>query len=365
MGMDLDAMIPKADEPGRQSTKQIKRGDEAEKMKTLKALKKASKDRSGKKDVTGEPMPQITSEMLQTSAGLSSEEAQELLWVADCYDKGPGETVDFKMIAAAVFTSNAQQEALPPLPVMPERRDIRVDMFPEADSKLVVDIRNLKDTNALVEQMRLAGLHNFNMMKYDSSLDGAPEVVSEASDASAVETSEKAEKPKTFKQKARALLEDPSSSDGAQLLSVIIGVLIVFNVTVMVIEPIVRDEDATDTEDQVWFGIELAFTIIFFIEYLARLWAANAYGATRLSFIKCPLNMCDLCALLPLFLDLAISAMSGEDENNSTFRLLRVTRLTRLARVVRMGRLAKASASFAPIAVIFVVIWGIYLKSGM
>jgi len=37
----------------------------------------------------------------------------------------------------------------------------------------------------------------------------------------------------------------------------------------------------------------------------------------------------------------------------------------RLARVVRLGRLARRWAVFAPIAVVFLVIWGIFLKNGL
>ena len=82
--------------------------------------------------------------------------------------------------------------------------------------------------------------------------------------------------------------------------------------------------------------------------------------APRAIEVKAPLNIADVAAVLPWYIEVVTRGDPGSDQ-----RLLRVARLMRLARVVRLGRLAKKWAVLAPIAVVFVVIWGIFLKNGL
>jgi len=107
-------------------------------------------------------------------------------------------------------------------------------------------------------------------------------------------------------------------------------------------------------------GFECFFTVLFSVEFLLRLSVASSTGdRTTCEFLRMPMNICDVCAVMPFYIELAVKTDSKE------FRLLRVVRLMRLSRVMRMARLAKKSQMFASIAVILTVIWGIYMKTGL
>lgn len=167
----------------------------------------------------------------------------------------------------------------------------------------------------------------------------------------------------SIRQRLHLLLEDPSSSSLANYVSLAMGMMIMISILTMIIRPSIehgREDDVTKQEKDVWFVFELVLTIVFTIEYLVRLSVANAMSTqTTLQFIKTPANICDFSAIVPFYVEVGF----GEDAEE--FRLLRVVRLLRLTRIVRIGRLAKRSELFAPIGTVLLVIWGIYMKTGL
>eukprot|EP00930_Biecheleria_cincta_P027586 TRINITY_DN19351_c0_g1_i1.p1 TRINITY_DN19351_c0_g1~~TRINITY_DN19351_c0_g1_i1.p1 ORF type:complete len:1295 (-),score=236.00 TRINITY_DN19351_c0_g1_i1:83-3967(-) len=150
-------------------------------------------------------------------------------------------------------------------------------------------------------------------------------------------------------------LEEPGSSTAATIFWLGMGILILLSVLTMVLESLLESRDTQNAK--VWFYLDASFTGLFTLEYLLRFSVANAFGASRLQFIAAPANVCDLLAILPLYIDLALNSAAEE------FRLLRLVRLLRLARISRIARLAKKVPIFGPIAMVLVVIWFIFMKT--
>lgn len=156
----------------------------------------------------------------------------------------------------------------------------------------------------------------------------------------------------------------------ARAFTLVMGILICVSVLTLVLEPLLHPTPQSDAEAFVWFVVEAVFTILFTVEICARFivvalkegLAGNKQGKTgALAWIKRPLNIVDIIAVLPWYIDVITAGAL----DNPEFRLLRIIRLMRLARLVRLGRLAKSSALVSPIAMILVVIWGIYMKAGL
>lgn len=179
--------------------------------------------------------------------------------------------------------------------------------------------------------------------------------------------------PKTCRARTYLFLEDPQSSKAAGCWSVGMSVCICISVLTLVLEPLISpsDKKRSPTEEMVWKDLETTFTAIFTLEYLLRLSVADALGdQTWLDFVKAPMNICDITAVMPFYVDLLLGTVQpkqdGEKKKSQDhFRLFRLIRLMRLARLVRLGRLAKKSAHLAPVAVIMVLIWGIFMKHGV
>jgi len=171
-----------------------------------------------------------------------------------------------------------------------------------------------------------------------------------------------AEVPITTKGKILMILDYPESSVAANRWSLGMGLLILVSVLTLFLEPLISPKNANPSDDEkaIWLAFEAFFTAIFTIEYIVTLAVCDGLGTqTKIQFVKEPMRICDLVAVLPFYIDLAVDADQEE------FRLFRIARLMRLSRLMRLGRLAKKSASFAPVAMILVVIWGIYMKNGL
>jgi len=137
--------------------------------------------------------------------------------------------------------------------------------------------------------------------------------------------------------------------------------MILVSVFTVIVQPLTS---SPSEEKDIWWIFECFFTVAFTVELVVRFIVADAMGTmTRAAFIAKPINICDFISILPFYVDLVLQ--QGIEE----FRLLRlvhfhrITRLLRLARLVRLERIIRVHAGMAPTAVIFVVIWGIYIRS--
>lgn len=95
-----------------------------------------------------------------------------------------------------------------------------------------------------------------------------------------------------------------------------------------------------DGRAAIFMGLEIVFTTIFALEYIARVWTAGESEryrgiSGRLRFMATFTAIADLLALLPLFLGLI----------GSEAFLLRLFRLVRILRLAKLGRFSKALAA--------------------
>ncbi|GBG25239.1 Potassium voltage-gated channel protein Shaw [Hondaea fermentalgiana] len=124
-----------------------------------------------------------------------------------------------------------------------------------------------------------------------------------------------------------ATLEDPGSSPAAGALSVANILLVLASVTSYCME--------TVPHVATWDGAQRAFRIVelvsvscFTVELLLRFLCSRE----RLRFMRTPLNIIDLAAILPFYLDLVLADRIGSPQ------ALRVARLMRVARVFKLSR---------------------------
>jgi hypothetical protein len=120
------------------------------------------------------------------------------------------------------------------------------------------------------------------------------------------------------------LVDDPESSRAARVCSYIVIGLIVVSTVTLCLETLPRID-----ESGVWFVFEAIVSVLFAVEYAARLLASGR----RCAWFVQPLNVVDLVAFLPFFVQLATSASGLE-----ALRVLRVARLLRVLRVLKLSR---------------------------
>ncbi len=114
--------------------------------------------------------------------------------------------------------------------------------------------------------------------------------------------------------------------------------LIILNVTSIVIESFSSLSPSLRTNLRIF---EIISVMIFTIEYLLRIWTANlkykdnSYFIALLKYIRSPMAIIDLLAILPFY----IPALIAVD-----LRFLRILRLTRLLRIFKLNRYTKALA---------------------
>lgn len=157
-----------------------------------------------------------------------------------------------------------------------------------------------------------------------------------------------------------SLLEDPTSSPEARLVSVCIGVLIVLCILNNVAASLTEQGMAVDWSSPFWV-IDFVLATLFAIEFTLRAVANGVVGPQSFAvFLFTIRNFADFCAILPSYLDL-VTSNSGLGH----LLVLRAFRLLRLAQLARLGRLSKTWVLAAPVTTVLVIVWGIYLKESI
>ena len=121
---------------------------------------------------------------------------------------------------------------------------------------------------------------------------------------------------------------DPEFSEASKWVSLVILSLIVVSTTSFILDT--RPE--YEGHAALWV-IEVFCIIVFTIEYLVKL----ATAPRRLEFVRQPMNVIDLAAIVPFYFELIIIAVSGGDGGNVPTGLLRLFRLFRVFRVLKLG----------------------------
>jgi voltage-gated potassium channel len=157
------------------------------------------------------------------------------------------------------------------------------------------------------------------------------------------------EKTKALKQKAYEIIFEADTRAG-RLFNVVLFVAIIASVAIIVLESVesIRARYGTLLRALEWF-----FTILFTLEYLARVWTVNQ----RIKYTRSFFGIIDLLAILPNYLALIFVGAQSLMVIRS-LRLLRIFRIFKLSRYVGEGQnLARAlKASQHKITVFLLVV---------
>ena len=121
---------------------------------------------------------------------------------------------------------------------------------------------------------------------------------------------------------------DPEYSDIARYVSFFILTLIMVSTTSFILDTRPEHEG-----HPALYVIEVACIIVFTIEYVVKLVTARR----RVEFVRQPMNLIDIAAIVPFYIELIIVAASGGNNGNVPTGLLRLFRLFRVFRVLKLG----------------------------
>lgn len=143
----------------------------------------------------------------------------------------------------------------------------------------------------------------------------------------------------SFRAEVHNFIEDPQTPP-AKVVSTIVLATIVLSVVAFTMEtmPKMKTADA----EKAFFNIEVISTIVFTTEYMLRLWVCDVFGSqTRWDFVRDKTNIMDLLAILPFYVDMALSSVATDING---LRVLRSIRLIRLFRVFKLGKYSTGMA---------------------
>eukprot|EP00949_MAST-11_sp_MAST-11-sp1_P004246 g4246.t1 len=126
-----------------------------------------------------------------------------------------------------------------------------------------------------------------------------------------------------FRYKMHLLMDQPSTSLAAWLVSMLIMLLIIISVAAFCLESV---RSIQTNYSQLFFIIEAGCSWAFTMEYILRLWGSPS----RKKFFFNFLNAVDFIAILPYYIELISGSAGGS--------FLRVIRLLRIARVFKFSR---------------------------
>ncbi|KAF7260601.1 hypothetical protein EG68_01926 [Paragonimus skrjabini miyazakii] len=191
---------------------------------------------------------------------------------------------------------------------------------------------------AFEEELRFFGILPDHMYDccYEEFLDQSREANERMQDrVIPVRMLEKARHPRA-REKMRVIFDDPDYNDAAQVVYYTTGFFIIVSVlsnmmeTIICTSPHEFDHPKTYGEryHNIFFCVDTACVIIFTIEYIARLYAAQS----RLQYMRSIMALIDLVAIVPYYIALFASADKNFSGSLVTLRVFRVFRIFKFSR---------------------------------
>ena len=139
------------------------------------------------------------------------------------------------------------------------------------------------------------------------------------------------------RERAYLFLEEQGSSTLALVWAIFIIVLIAVSVVVVIVQSMafVHDRHGQMTHAVLWDALEFWITMVFSFEYVARL---ALTPESRCEHMQEPMNMVDVLAISPYYLQIISTAITGTTVDQAWMRVLRV------ARILRVLKLSKYSS---------------------
>eukprot|EP00931_Biecheleriopsis_adriatica_P116239 TRINITY_DN9190_c0_g2_i1.p1 TRINITY_DN9190_c0_g2~~TRINITY_DN9190_c0_g2_i1.p1 ORF type:complete len:594 (+),score=104.17 TRINITY_DN9190_c0_g2_i1:42-1784(+) len=130
------------------------------------------------------------------------------------------------------------------------------------------------------------------------------------------------------------LFEEPGSSIPAKILAMTIFACIVLSIGLFMAETM-PDVHGLNADHEFWVGCEIFFVVIFSFEYVLRLLVCDVGGGTITRFVRTPMQIVDIVAILPFFLGIILEQLGVDGEAAGFIRLVRLVRLFRVLKLVR------------------------------
>ena len=132
-------------------------------------------------------------------------------------------------------------------------------------------------------------------------------------------------------------LNEPSYSPLAMIISNVVMISIVISTVSFVVSsmPAFQDEGSKAA----LAVVEVVVVGIFTVEYVCRF---AVYPGSRCAFVVSPMNMIDLVAILPFY----VEKLSGGGEKMAVLRVLRVVRIFRVFKLMSKSKMAESLQMF-------------------
>ena len=137
----------------------------------------------------------------------------------------------------------------------------------------------------------------------------------------------------SFRQKVWVFLDVPSSGYGAAAFALFMLALIVYSTVTFCAATLHGQYDFERSESSFYNVSEAVCIVIFTLEVWARMWSTPDLKR----YLTKPMNLLDIVAVLPFYVELCMTAARSDDEvpGMSVIRVLRLVRVLRLLRASR------------------------------
>ena len=135
------------------------------------------------------------------------------------------------------------------------------------------------------------------------------------------------------KNRVHDILEVPTSSAMAFAFSAVSLTVVLGSTIALLLETLPKYQAESRGGSGPWFALETGFVAFFTLELVVRFWATPS----RVAFFKEGLNLIDVVAVLPFYIEVA----AGGGSSAGGLRVLRVIRVVRVFRILKIARYAE------------------------